>query len=234
MLVVKEKIILSAIDFFFLQSRGYPRDPSLNLVGNRYRLTKEERNILKRGVFSQAEATKRLGKKFKGDISNLELLVVDGHNVQITLESLIINRPIIKGNDGALRDIGEISKNFKPTEVSLYAIDMFFNFLSSCKPKKLIVYFDAPMSRSGELASIYRKRIGSLKIDGNALAVPVPESQFPYDEAVVASSDSEVIDKSKAWIDLPQLISSKMNILKPFMDFSFLKKFYQPVDLSWI
>ena len=35
----------------------------------------------------------------------LKLLVVDGHNVQITIESFIEGRPLLKANDGALRDL---------------------------------------------------------------------------------------------------------------------------------
>ncbi|HBD08465.1 MAG TPA: DUF434 domain-containing protein, partial [Syntrophobacteraceae bacterium] len=43
-----------ACDFFSLQNRQYPRNSSLELVGNRYRLSRMQRQLLHRGVFDGA------------------------------------------------------------------------------------------------------------------------------------------------------------------------------------
>ncbi len=42
----------AAEDFRYLLNRGYPRKATLELVGNRYGLTFDERHLLHRGVFS--------------------------------------------------------------------------------------------------------------------------------------------------------------------------------------
>ncbi|MEJ5301728.1 MAG: DUF434 domain-containing protein [Thermodesulforhabdaceae bacterium] len=228
----KELILAASFDFYFLQSHDYPRDRSLELVGNRYGLTVRERNVLRRGVFGHRDALTRRGKRTT--ITELEnrSLTVDGHNVHITVESAIIERVIIKGNDGALRDIAEISSGFRLTELSLFAAEIICKFLAGLNINEVAIYFDAPISMSGELAKIYRELFRKYKIKGTAQVVSVPEKQFSYEKTVIASSDSAVIDRSNAWLDLAFLAINTEKYLIPFMDFSFLSKLWQIPDFS--
>ena len=158
--------------------------------------------LLSRGLFSQQEALERLRKRETGPGWQHELLVVDGHNVQITIESFLEGRPLLKGNDGALRDLAGQSHRFRLTEISNMALDMIFRFFTEFPPREVLFLFDAPMSRSGELAAIYSDRLIRAGISGRALAVPVPEREFPYGVCVAASSDRAVLDASFRWLDL--------------------------------
>src|SRR5512139_3204827 len=108
----------AARDFFFLQNQGYPRRSALDWVGNRYGLDHLERQLLHRGVFSQADALRRLARRPRGMIWQEEWLVVDGHNVHITVESSLLGRPLLKANDGAVRDLAGQSARFRLTEAS--------------------------------------------------------------------------------------------------------------------
>ena len=207
-------------DFFFLQNRSYPRSSALEWVGNRYRLTQLERQLLHRGVFSQAEALRRHARQCKGSDWQKEWLVVDGHNVQITVESAILGRPILKANDGALRDLAGLSANFRLTEASEMALDAVFEFLEAHRPRKLLFLFDAPMSHSGLLADKYRRRMKSLGLPGESRTAPVPEKEMPYSECVVAGSDQAVLEESSRWLDLAQLVIDAGNMLQLTADFS--------------
>lgn len=212
----------AASDFFFLQNRSYPRKAALDWVGNRYQLTSGERELLRRGVFSQEQALHRRSRRCLGDSWESSLLVVDGHNVHITLESALLGRPLLKGNDGALRDTAGASGNFRLTEVTMTAMGMLFNFLRVHRPSKVLFLFDAPMSGSGELAGRYRKELQSLGIPGDARAVPVPEREIPYGECTVASSDQAVLNRSSKWLDLAYRVLSVMAAPGLTVDFSFL------------
>jgi hypothetical protein len=192
----------AAADFYFLQNRGYPRASSLEWVGNRHQLTELERLLLHRGVFGQAEALRRRAKESLGADWRKEWMVVDGHNVQITVESSILGRPLLRGNDGALRDLAGESSRFRFTEVSRLAMDMIFRFLEEFRPRKVLFLFDAPMSHSGLLADAYRRNLKSLGIKGDARTAPVPEREFPYSQCVVASSDQAVLNMAVRWLDL--------------------------------
>lgn len=211
---------------------------SLDLVGNRYGLDALERGLLSRGLFSQPEALARLKKREKGSAWQQDLLVVDGHNVQITVESFLEGRSLLKANDGAMRDLAGLSYRYRMTETSNMAIDMVFRLFDEFPPKEVLLLFDEPMSRSGELASIYRERLVRARISGGARAVPVPEREFPYDRCVVASSDRAVIDSSTRWMDLacriieyfgtPQITADFSGII---LDQSVQNRLFEMVDL---
>jgi hypothetical protein len=200
--IQKWNLFHAASDFFFLLNRAYPRQPSLDMVGNRFGLTAFERHLLHRGVFSREDALSRLAKRVRGSAWQNELLVVDGHNVQITIESHIECRPLLKANDGAMRDLAGLSARFRLSETSATALDMIFRFFREFPPREVLFLFDAPMSRSGELAAMYRKRLKEARLSGDAIAVAVPEREFPPENHVAASSDRAVLDAGNTWIDL--------------------------------
>jgi hypothetical protein len=175
---------------------------ALDLTGNRYDLNASERMLLSRGLFSRREALARRRKREMGNGWQSGLLVVDGHNVQITIESCMEGRPLVKANDGALRDLAGRSYRFRPTKSSILAQDMLIGFFEKFAPGEVLFLFDAPMSRSGELAAAYRERLARAGIPGTARIAPVPEREFPYDACVAASSDRAVLDSSTRWMDL--------------------------------
>lgn len=192
----------AAADFCFFQNRGYPRSSCLEWVGNRHALTSFEREILHRGVFGQKTALERRAKRWLGSDWYAEGLAVDGHNVQITVESALMGRPLLKGNDTALRDLAGQSFRYRMTEVSEAAMDRVFWFLEAHRPQKVLFFFDAPMSRSGALAARYAERILSAGLTGEARAVPVPEREIAALSCAAASSDGAVLDRATRWIDL--------------------------------
>ena len=166
-------IAQAAPDFYFLQNRQYPRQAALEWVGNRYGLTRMERQLLLRGVFGQETALRRRGRRCGGDDWVHGHLVVDGHNVQITVESAILGRTLLLGNDGALRDLAGQSA-FGVQVLGMY----------------------------GLLAEQDRRRLTGMGLRGESRAVPVPESEIPSGGCVAASSDQAVIDAAESWLDL--------------------------------
>src|SRR4030042_7003547 len=106
----------AAEDFRYLLNRGYPRKPSLELVGNRHKLTFDERHLLHRGVFSDVDSKSRRKKLIAiKDVRNKDL-AIDGHNVLITIEAGLSGRPLVLADDGFFIDISCLSGGFKKTE----------------------------------------------------------------------------------------------------------------------
>ncbi len=196
------KLFHAAADFFLLQDRSYPRAAALEMAGNRYALCAPERQVLQRGVFDAATALSRRAKRAMGSAWQDSLLAVDGHNVQITVESFIEGRLLLRANDGAVRDIAGQSSRFRFSETGAVAVDMIFRFLREFPPERVLFLFDAPMAHSGELAAVYRDRMRKAGLRGDARAVPVPEREIPFPECVAASSDRAVLDAGTRWIDL--------------------------------
>jgi hypothetical protein len=212
----------AATDFFFLQNRRYPRAAALGWVGDRYQLEHPERQVLHRGVFGQTLTLRRRGKRSQGAQWQATNLVVDGHNVQITVESALLGRPLLIANDGALRDIAGQSSGFRLRQVSELALQAILRFLVEFKSSEVLFLFDAPMSRSGLLARRYRQQMHAWGIVGGARTAPVPEREFPYAESVVASSDQAVLDASRQWLDLARRVIDHAGLARPLVDFSSL------------
>ena len=228
-----EVISQAAVDFFYFQNRLYPRRAALDWVGNRYCLTEAERHLLHRGVFSQRDALRRLSLRCLGNGWMGRRLFVDGHNVQISVESAIRGRTLLKANDGAVRDLAGESSKYRFTETSEMAMDVIFRFLGEFRPVEAVFLFDAPMSHSGDLAASYRGRMKKMGIRGDAAAVPVPEREFPVSECVIASSDGAVIDRSPRWFDFASAAMAAADLRQITMDFSHLLTTRVPEKWRW-
>ncbi len=210
----------AAYDFYFFQNRLYPRKAALEWVGNRYRLSILERQLLHRGVFSQGTALGRRSRKVTGGDLRNQRLLVDGHNVQITVESAILERPLVKANDGAMRDLAGQSSRYRLSDTSELAADMIFHLLELLRPRRVDFLFDAPMSQSGMLAAAYRRRLNSRGMPGEARTVPVPEREMDYGESIIASSDQAILESSSRWLDLAHEVVDASCSTDVFADFS--------------
>ena len=111
---LNQKVLkLAAVDFLYLMDRGYPRNSSLQLVGNRYNLDRLMREILHRGIFPHQEANRRRDRLVNPEKLVDCRLLVDGHNVIITTESGLAGLPLIFANDGLIRDVAGVSHRYR-------------------------------------------------------------------------------------------------------------------------
>ncbi len=189
-------------DFRYLLNRTYSRKAALELVGNRYQLTSDQRHLLHRGVFSDLDAKVRRKKKILPNQIRGCDLVIDGHNVLITIEAGLSGRPLVLGDDGFMRDISGLSANFQKTARTAEALQLLLDLLKRVKPRQTLFLFDSPISRSGELALEVRVRMQKENLPGDAMAVRVPEKILIGFPGRVATSDTAIIDRSHKVTDL--------------------------------
>jgi hypothetical protein len=204
----------AAEDFRYLLNKNYPRKATLELIGNRYGLTSDERHLLHRGVFSNSDSRSRRGKRISAKEIQGRDLAIDGHNVLITIEAGLSGRPLISGDDGFLRDISGLSGSFKKTETTEKAIQQIIHTLKNMKPRKTLFLFDAPISMSGKLAYEVRGVLKKENLSGDAMAVKVPEKILIGFPGVIATSDTAIIDQSKKVLDLAGIILRKKTKLE--------------------
>jgi hypothetical protein len=212
-----EELQKAAEDFRYLLNRGYPRKAALELVGNRYGLTSDERHLLHRGIFSDADSKSRRKRKIPiGKVRNRDL-AIDGYNVIITIEAGLSGQPLILGDDGFIRDISGLSGNFKKTERTEEALQLILDIVKRVKPRKTLFLFDSPISMSGELAQEVRDLLKKENLLGDARAVKVPEKILIGFPGVIATSDTAIIDQSKEVVDLAGDIIRKRIGLKSLL-----------------
>jgi hypothetical protein len=192
----------AAADFRYLLNRGYPRDASLSLVGNRYALPRSARQILHRGVFADAVAQARRAKLRLLNTLAGKPLALDGHNVLITLESALLGRVLVAADDGFIRDVAQLSRAYRDSPATRQALSLLAAYVSRHRPSPLTILYDAPMKRSGELAEQTRHLFAAQGLNAQARAVPVPERELLEFSGAVATSDTHLIDAKDILVDL--------------------------------
>lgn len=192
----------AAADFRFLLARGYPRQNALDLVGNRYGLDHTARQLLHRGVFAPAVAAARRAKLRRLRDMPGRPLALDGHNVLITLECAGRGLPLVAADDGFIRDVGEVSRAFKVSPATDRVLALAADYLANHAAGPLEVFYDAPLSLSGELARRTRELFASRGLTVQAAAVPVPERRLSGFTGAIATSDTALIDGHDTVVDL--------------------------------
>jgi len=192
----------AADDLRYLLSRGYNRKGSVSFVGDKYQFDRKERLVLYRAVYDSKTAEKHSRKKLQIDAVAEKVLAVDGYNVVITIESMLMDKPLILCDDSFVRDISAVHGSHKPTVVTEDALRMTLSFLRAYKPLRVGFFFDSQVSHSGELASMTRNLLEDHGVNGKAEAVKKADtSALEYGE-IVASSDAVLVEKAKKLVDL--------------------------------
>jgi hypothetical protein len=192
----------AAQDFRYLLARGYPRTAALTLVGNRYKLEHTARQLLHRGIFApNLAATRRAKLRLLKDLPNLPL-ALDGHNVLITLECAVRGLPLVAADDGFIRDVGQVSRAFKVSPATDRVLALLGDYLAQHQAGPLQVFYDAPLSFSGELARGTEEVWATRSLIVVAHAVPVPERELANFPGAIATSDTALIDAHESVVDL--------------------------------
>ena len=192
----------AAADLRYLLTRGYPRPASLALVGNRYNLDQTARRLLHRGVFAPLEAAARRARLRRLNDLAGQPLGVDGHNVLITLECALKGLPLVAADDGFIRDVGQVSRGFRPSAATDRILALLADYLAAHQIGPIRLFYDAPLSRSGELARRTETVFASRGLVVEARAVPVPEPELLALACPLATSDTALIDQAPAVVDL--------------------------------
>ena len=211
---------LAAADFLCLLDRAYPRSASLQLVGNRYNLDAVHRHLLHRGVFAREKSKKRRSRLLSPERLVGARLLVDGHNVLITVESALAGRPLIAATDGLVRDVAGISHRYRITSLTHEAIDSTLLLLKRYPPRETLFLLDAPIRQSGELAALLRVGLKNLGLSGDAQTVDVPEANLLERHALVASSDSAVLERTEQAVDLAGAVVRSLGRPLRMIDFT--------------
>jgi hypothetical protein len=208
---ISEKLDNANSDLKFLLNKNYNKKAALDFVGNHYLLNQEERNYLQRKVYSNEKSKNRRGKiiplsKIKG-----KALLMDGYNVLITVESIRnCDETIVICDDGVLRDVNAVFGKYKMKDETKNALKSIMALIKIYQPRDLEVYYDGQVSKSGELVRLTEKIMQVQGIDGSALTAPNVDHQLitlsNEKDAVVASSDSVIMDKVDQILDIPSFI----------------------------
>jgi len=192
-------------DYSYLINRNYPERGTLKLVGDRYRLTRDQRTILYRGIASAEKSGLRKARLVK-DIKN-KTLAIDGYNVLFSILNYRLGRFTFISTDGVLRDAGSLHGRLKDEEMFTDCIRILAKHLPAMQPSKVDIFLDSPVSHSERHAQAISEIFQG---SGMVVSCRVIKSadyglkHLPFD--VLATSDSVIMEAASEIVDLPRII----------------------------
>jgi hypothetical protein len=193
-------------DLKILLDRGYRKDSALAFVGDHHHLGARARNRLLRETFSELEIADTQSKLVSAEDIAGKGLVVDGFNVLITLEALITGGEAFLCQDGMVRDNAMAFANYRIQETTEAAADGIVSLLCGNPPKEATWVFDSQISGSGRLAEYVRRRMEESGLRGRSMTCPDADAQILRFDALTATSDTPLIRRLEAVVDLPQAV----------------------------
>lgn len=157
----------AASDIRYLLERGYPQTGAVGFVCNHYRLDENSRRILSRVVLSKTVSVKRRAKFLSCDKTTGNAVIIDGYNILIGMESILMKKAFLC-DDGVVRDIRGVFRNFKISETTEKAIELILQFLKEHNPGSVVFLFDSQISKSGLLVKKLREKIAEFGLNGDA------------------------------------------------------------------
>jgi hypothetical protein len=210
-MIVTDNLAQAVTDLRYLLARGYNRESATRFVGDKCRLTLQERYVLIRGVFDEAEAESHRMKLVKvGQISG-EKVSIDGYNVLVTVESMLAGKPLIQCDDAVTRDISAVFGKHRITSRTIRALRIILKNLKESQAKEAHFFYDKQVSKSGLLASTTRKMMAESNLDGTATTSQKADLATLGSGGIVVSSDTVVIQKAKRILDLAGEIAKQLS-----------------------
>lgn len=209
--MIPEKDLFSAVnDYYYLLNKKYPEKSSLKLVGDRYGLSRDERNILYRGVCSSEECTVRKARRVL-ELKN-KSLAIDAYNVICTIMNYRMGKKLFISLDTFLRDAGSTHGKIKNDTLFEEAVRQTAEFLSLSDLKEVFFYYDSPVSHSSKHKEYTERLLDDFSLKGECFTVKSADyvlKRGTFD--IIATSDSNIIENASALtLDLARLILEKV------------------------
>lgn len=192
----------AAGDLAWLLARGYAPDASLKLVGDRYALRKRQRNALQRSALAPERAAARRARQVAPDALRGRSVLMDGFNQVITVEVAFSGGVLLRGPDGALRDLASVHGTYRLVSETPRAVEALAAWLQGAGVAAVRVLLDAPVSNSGRIAGLIRRIAARDSLPWTVELVQSPDAMLKAASDVVATSDGAVLDAGPAWLDL--------------------------------
>ncbi len=189
-------------DFSLLLTKGYADKSALKLVGDRFSLTDRQRLAIMRSACSDQKLDRRNHHRIElKDIAGRPV-AVDGYNVLITVEAAMSGGIIFKGRDGCCRDLASIHGTYRKVTETIPALRLIGEFLRQIGGGPIQWLLDSPVSNSGRLKTLLGELAGENDWNWEIELLQSPDTELKRTEAIVASSDSVVLDNCRSWVNL--------------------------------
>jgi hypothetical protein len=189
-------------DFCWLLDRGYASASAVKLVGDRYRLAARQRTAMARAACSQVDQARR--KTHQVDAAALvgRSLFLDGYNVLTTVEAAMAGGVILAARDGTYRDMASMHGSFRLVAETRLALERIGRTAAGLGVSQCVWYLDRPVSNSGRLKTVMAEVAAMAGWPWAIELVSDPDAILRTADQVIATADSAVLDRCRAWFNL--------------------------------
>jgi len=196
------KLARAVHDLSWLLTNGYADKSALKLVGDRFALTQRQRMAVMRCACGDSDLSVRAERQVAGADLRGRRLLLDGYNVITTIETALAGGVLLRGRDGCYRDIASVHGTYRKVEETVPAIKSIGQLISRLGVSQCQWYLDRPVSNSGRLKALILEIAGEQGWNWEVELVYSPDGVLTRAEDIVATSDSEILNRCKRWFNL--------------------------------
>ena len=197
---------LAVVDYSLLLGKGYAQKSSLKLIGDHFSLTERQRMAVMRSACPDSQLADRAGRRVEVSVLRGKSTIIDGYNLLITIEAALGGASIFIGRDGCMRDLCGLHGSYRRVSETLPAFEMLARGLEAFGVKRAVWLFDRPVSNSGRLKTM----VSELAVDNGwpweAQVLANPDVELIASDEIIATSDSDVLDKCGQWVNLASAV----------------------------
>ncbi len=190
----------------WLLDRGYAERSALQLVGDRFRLVRRQRDAVRRSACSSEELLRRHERLVvPADVAG-QRVVIDGFNVLITVESALGGGVLLVARDGCVRDLANLRGTWRRVAETRRAIELVGETLAPVAPSEIHWYLDQRVSNSGRLRGILDEVAHERGYPWQAHLMTGVDAELRRFDGIVASADSGVLGGCGRWVNLARIV----------------------------
>lgn len=203
-----ERLVKAQEEVSWLLDRKYPLSNVMTFVGDRYQFTARQRSAIQRATCSKIQCENRESKILCTSELCKDIIHIDGFNFIITMEVALSGGTLIRGMDGAIRDLAGLRGNYRIIDKTYKALDLLGKVIKEEKIPGICFWVDAPVSNSGRLKSSILEYSKEWGIPVKVEIVPNPDSVLATLDRIV-TSDGIILDECESWFNLSEYIIMK-------------------------
>jgi len=202
-------------EYAWLLTRGYAEVSALKLVGDHHGLNTRQRLAIRRGTCADQALYERRRKRVEPQQLAGRPLAIDGYNLLITIEAALSGGLVFVGRDGCYRDLASVHGTYRKVEETIPAVDLITAYIHELATADVTFLLDRPVANSGRLRGLIEDRVAAAASEGHAQPTWTveladrPDAELATFVGVVATSDSVILDRCAAWMNLAAHVIQK-------------------------
>ncbi len=193
-------------DLCWLLSRGYAAVSASKLVGDRHELVARQRTAVSRCAASDADLARRLAHQLDAESLSGKHLWLDGYNVLTTVEAALADGVILVARDGCYRDMASMHGSYRKVAETRPALKLIGQAMAELGVGQCVWLLDRPVSNSGRLKQIIEDVAAAHGWHWRVELVADPDPILAESDQIVATADSQILNRAAAWLNLARLI----------------------------